>query len=118
MNEPDEAQYGGLLDAIDAHTKRGGRMVFWTCLNGCRDIVDWKHEGGKSVATCRKCGATNESCVEPCVLGDMGHCGRTARERRSHCEKRFYAGLPQLSNIPRKTDTVTPRIHTDAGHGG
>ena len=38
------------------------------------------------------------SCTEPCVLGDLGHCGRTDRERWSHCEKRFNAGLPQLSN--------------------
>jgi hypothetical protein len=39
-----------------------------------------------------------EPCLEPCALGDLGHCGRTDRERRSHCEKRFNAGLPQLSN--------------------
>jgi len=48
-----------LLDAIDAHVKQGGRIVFWTCPNGCSDLVDWKHEGKTSVATCRKCGASN-----------------------------------------------------------
>ncbi len=51
---------GGLLDAaLDEHLKRGGRIMFWTCPNGCRDIVDWNHDGGKSVATCRKCGTSN-----------------------------------------------------------
>jgi hypothetical protein len=34
----------------------------------------------------------------------MGHCGRTDHERMSHCEKRFYAGLPQLSNLDRRAD--------------
>lgn len=48
-----------LLDALDDFGKRGGRMVFWTCPNGCRDMVDWNHDGGKSVATCRKCGTSN-----------------------------------------------------------
>ena len=48
-----------LLDALDDFGKRGGRMVFWTCPKGCRDIVDWNHDGGKSVPTCRKCGASN-----------------------------------------------------------
>jgi len=45
-----------LCDAIDEHIKNGGRMVFWTCPNGCRDDVKWYHKGGISVATCRKCG--------------------------------------------------------------
>ena len=47
-----------ICDHIDEYLKSGGRMVFWTCPNGCRDIVDWNHDilGGKSVATCRKCG--------------------------------------------------------------
>jgi hypothetical protein len=48
-----------LLDALDEFGKRGGRMVFWTCPNGCRDIVDWNHDGGKSIATCQKCGTSN-----------------------------------------------------------
>jgi len=48
-----------LFAAIDEYVKRGGRMVFWTCSNGCRDFVDWQHEGEKFVATCRKCGRSN-----------------------------------------------------------
>lgn len=48
-----------IFKAIDEHAERGGRVVFWTCPNGCRDVVDWNHDGGKSVATCRKCGASN-----------------------------------------------------------
>jgi hypothetical protein len=48
-----------VMRAVDEYGKRGGRMVFWVCPNGCRDIVDWNHEGDKSVATCRKCGASN-----------------------------------------------------------
>jgi hypothetical protein len=45
-------------------------------------------------------------CTEQCALGDLGHCGRTDRERQSHCEKRFNAKLPQLSNAEHETRRV------------
>lgn len=45
-----------IFKAIGEHAKRGGLMVFWTCPNGCGDIVDWHHYLDGSVATCRKCG--------------------------------------------------------------
>jgi hypothetical protein len=48
-----------LVDVLDEFTKLGGRVVFWTCQNKCGDLVDWNHDGGKSVATCRKCGNSN-----------------------------------------------------------
>lgn len=41
------------------------RMVFWNCPNGCRDFVDWKHDGRVSVATCRKCGRKSKEIVMP-----------------------------------------------------
>jgi hypothetical protein len=53
-----------LFRSLREYAKRGGRMVFWTCPKGCCDIVDWNHDilGGKSVATCRKCGtASNQA---------------------------------------------------------
>lgn len=54
-------------------------------------------------------------CTDPCALGDLGHCGRTDHERRTHCEKRFNAGLPQLSNAPREGSAVARTLHADVG---
>ena len=77
-----------LLDAaLKDFFKRGGRMVFWVCSNGCRDIVDWSHKDGKSVATCRKCGATNSG-IDICPL-----CG-CATFVASHTP---YSDHPELS---------------------
>jgi len=45
-----------LEEALNDYGKCGGRMVFWTCPNGCRDVVDWCRCDGKLLATCRKCG--------------------------------------------------------------
>jgi hypothetical protein len=55
----DNTEEPDLYDAISAHAARGGRVVFWTCPNGCHDIVDWYHHEDMSMAVCRRCGASN-----------------------------------------------------------
>jgi len=55
--------YDNLFEAINIYYKQGGRMMFWTCLNGCHDFVDWEHIDKINIATCRKCGASNQTVV-------------------------------------------------------
>lgn len=50
--------YDVVQDMVESMEKNHVGFVFWTCPDGCDDVVKWN--GDKTLATCGKCGKSSK----------------------------------------------------------